>query len=311
MAAAPCIAVVGPTASGKSELALELAERLGGEIVSFDSVQAYRHFDIGTAKTQPPERRGIPHYLLDHVEPTRPYSAGEFARDARSVMRALRERRVLPVLAGGTGFYLEALLNGLFREPDGSPALRERLRLKAASRPKGYMWRVLAKLDRKAAEAIHPNDTQKLVRAVEVILAGNRPLAQQWRDSGEPLRAFRVLTLGLTPPREALRERIERRARDMFAHGLVDEVESLLGHGIPRSAQPFGSLGYAQCLDYLDGKYSLEDAIQSTVDQTRRYAKRQLTWFRNRAPATLWLEAFGDTGDAADWAEREFRAWQS
>lgn len=306
---APCIAVVGPTASGKSELAVRLASRFRGEVVSFDSVQVFRHFDIGTAKIPERDRCGIPHHLLDHIEPDRLYSAGEFARDARAVLGRLRARDRLPVLAGGTGLYLEALVKGLFRGPERDQALRRRLQLRAGSKPAGHLWRILAKLDAGAAQEIHRNDTPKLIRAIEVSLLGGRPMTDQWRAGGNPLRSHRPLTLGLDPPREALYGKIERRASRMFAEGLVEEVRSLLQRGVPRSARPFGALGYAQCLRHLDGACSLDEAVESTARRTRRYAKRQMTWFRRRTSGVRWRQGFGGTDAAAEWAEREFLAW--
>lgn len=310
-APSPCIVVVGPTASGKSELALCLAARLGGEVVNFDSVQVYRHFEIGTAKTPPNRRRGIPHHLLDHVEPGHAYSAGDFARDARAVLDRLHESNRLPVLAGGSGLYLEALLKGLFRGPARDPLLRERLRLRTKSKPAGHLWRILARLDPRAAGSIHRNDTPKLIRAIEVSLLGGRPMTEQWRDHGEPLHGYRVLTLGLDPPRDALYERIDRRAATMFCEGLADEARSLLQRGVPRSARAFGSLGYAQCLRHLDGRCSLDEAVESTAQQTRQYAKRQLTWFRHRTREVRWWHGFGDTDEAAEWAASKCTEWLS
>lgn len=306
---APCLAVVGPTASGKSDLALTLAKRYGGEIVNFDSVQVYRRFDIGTAKTPPAQRNGIRHHLIDHVEPGNDYSAGDFARDARALLEDMRIRAAVPVLVGGTGLYLEALLKGLFRGPQRNPDLRERLRLTAESHTEGYLWRLLRKLDPRAAEGIHRNDEPKLVRAIEVCLAGSRPMTEQWRDPGEPLTGFEVFLLGLDPCREALYDRIESRARRMFAEGLVEEVRDLRRMGIPRTAKPFGALGYAQCLRYLDGECSLGEAIESTALQTRRYAKRQMTWFRRRAPGVVWRQGFGDSDDTAASVIESIDAW--
>lgn len=294
----PCIAIIGPTASGKSDLALDLAERFQAEIVNFDSVQVYRGFDIGTAKTPDTERRGIPHHLIDHVAPAGAYSAGDYAGDARSVLQQLRNRGILPTLVGGTGLYLEALVKGLFHGPKRDPALRKRLHRTAESRPAGYLWRVLERLDRKAASSIHPHDVPKLVRAIEVSLVASRPITEQWQQTAERLQGFRMLTLGLDPPRESLYARINSRARKMFAAGLVEEVQGLLQSGVPRSARPFGALGYAQCLRYLDGKCSREEAIESTAVQTRRYAKRQLTWFRHRTPGVRWVQDFGDAPEA-------------
>ena len=294
----PCIAIVGPTGSGKSDLTLELAERFRAEIVNFDSVQVYRRFDIGTAKTPDSERRGIPHHLIDHVDPAGAYSAGDYARDARSVLQQLRNRGILPALVGGTGLYLEALVKGLFHGPKRDSALRKRLHRTADTRPAGYLWRVLERLDRRAASSIHPHDLPKLVRAIEVSLVGSRPITEQWQETVESLPGFRMLTLGLDPPRESLYARINSRARKMFAVGLVEEVEGLLQSGVPRTARPFGALGYAQCVRYLDGECSREEAIESTAVQTRRYAKRQLTWFRHRTPGVRWVQDFGNAPEA-------------
>lgn len=297
-ATSPCIVIVGPTASGKSDLALELAERFRAEIVNCDSVQVYRRFDIGTAKTPVAERRGIPHHLVDHVAPNLPYSAGDYARDARGVLQQFRDRRALPMLVGGTGLYLEALVKGLFHGPKRDPALRKRLHRTAETRPAGYLRRVLERLDRRAAASIHPNDVPKLVRAIEVSLVGSRPITEQWQESADPLQGFRMLTLGLDPPRELLYARINGRARKIFASGLAEEVQSLLRSGVPRSARPFGALGYAQCVRYLDGKCSREEAIESTAVQTRRYAKRQMTWFLRRTPDVHWVRDFGDSPES-------------
>ena len=306
---APCLAVVGPTASGKSDLALALAKRYGGEIVNFDSVQVYRLFDIGTAKTPPAQRNGIRHHLIDHVEPDDDYSAGDFARDARALLEDMRVRTAVPVLVGGTGLYLEALLKGLFRGPRRNSELRERLRLAAENHAEGYLWRLLRKLDPQAAETIHRNDAPKLVRAIEVCVAGSRPMTEQWREPGEALTGFEVFLLGLDPGREALYDRIESRTRRMFADGLVAEVRDLLRQGIPRTAKPFGALGYVQCLRYLDGECSLGEAIESTALQTRRYAKRQMTWFRRRAPGVTWRRGFGDSAEIAASAFESIDAW--
>ncbi len=306
---APCIALAGPTAAGKSELALRLAERVHAEIVNYDSVQVYRHFDIGSAKTPPSERRGIPHHMLDHVEPTQEYSAGDYARDARAALERLRPRGGAPLLVGGTGLYLEALLQGLFPSPGRDLQLRQRLQQAAERRPPGHLWRILKRLDPTAATKIHPNDKPKLIRALEVTLLGGRPITQQWRSSGERLQGYRVLVLGLDPPREQLYARISRRANQMFDGGLIEEVEGLLQRGIPRSARPFAALGYAQCLRYLDGACTREEAVASTARETRRYAKRQMTWFRRRTSDVRWLQAFGDHSEAVDWAAGELDTW--
>ena len=300
---------MGPTASGKSDLALRVAQHFGGEVINFDSVQVYRRFDIGTAKTPEEERLGVPHHLIDRVDPGGRYSAGEFARDARAVLAEMLQRGVLPVLAGGTGFYLEALINGLFPSPQGDPALRERLRRTARSRPSGYLWRILSKLDRSAAKSIHPRDEQKLIRAIEVCLLGKRPMTAQWQAAGSRLRGYRMLTLGLNPPREALYARINERARQMFHGGLPEEIRALLSDGLPRDAKPFGALGYRQCVLHLDGECTLDEAVESTALHTRRYAKRQLTWFRHRTPDVRWMDGFGASREAWTWAREQIRDW--
>lgn len=305
----PCIAVAGPTAAGKTELALRLAKRIHGEIVNYDSVQVYRHFDIGSAKTPPSRRRGILHHMLDHVDPTQRYSAGDYARDARAVLERLRQRSCVPLLVGGTGLYLEALLQGLFPGPGRDLRLRQRLQQASDRRPQGHLWRILKRLDPTATAKIHPNDEPKLIRALEVTLLGGRPMTQQWRNSGQPLQGYRVLVLGLDPPREQLHARIDRRTHQMFDGGLIEEVEGLLQRGIPRSARPFAALGYAQCLRYLDGACTREEAVASTARETRRYAKRQMTWFRRRTSSVRWLDAFGDHAETVDWAAGECARW--
>ncbi len=303
----PLIAVIGPTASGKSELALDLAGRINGEIVNYDSVQLYRGFDIGSAKLPADERRGIPHHLLDAIDPEAVFSAGEYAREARAVLEQLKSQGTIAVLVGGTGLYLSALVRGLFAGPTRDDQLRERLEQTATEKPAGYLNRLLARLDRKAAERIHPNDTHKLVRAIEVSLLAGRPISEQWERSSKPLVGYQVVTLGLSPPRETLYEKINARAAAMFESGLIEEVKGLLERGISRDARPFTSLGYAQCLEHLDGKISLDEAIEATAKATRRYAKRQLTWFRHREPDARWFDGFGE--ESADWARTQVEQW--
>lgn len=298
----PLIAVVGPTASGKTALALALAERFAAEIVNCDAVQIYRGFDIGSAKLPPAERRGIPHHLLDAIDPQAVFTAGDYAREARAVLERLRKAGKVAVLAGGAGLYFSALARGLFAGPTRDAALRKRLERTAAAKPAGYLNRLLARLDPEAAARIHPNDTPKLIRAVEVSLRAGRPMSEQWRKGGEALAGYNLLLLGLSPARESLYARIDARAAAMFEQGLIDEVEGLLASGVGRGARAFGSLGYAQCLDCLDGKLSLSEAVEAAARATRRYAKRQLTWFRRREPETHWFEGFGDTPEAEAWA---------
>ena len=290
----PLVAILGPTASGKSDLALDVAEHFSGEVLNFDSVQLYRRFDIGTAKVPAAERRGIPHHLFDVAEPDQFVTAGDYARRAREELATIRERARLPVLVGGTGFYLRALLEGLFQGPPRDERLRERLASRALEKAPGYLHRLLARLDRAAAEKVHANDTPKLTRAIEVCLLERVPISELWQQGRDRLEGYDVARIGLDPPREDLYGRIERRTKRMFDAGLVDEVRSLLDRGVPRDARPFGSLGYSQALDFIDGRSTLDNAIESTAKHTRRYAKRQRTWFR-REPDVRWFHDFGDS----------------
>ena len=292
-ALARLVVVLGPTASGKSELALEVAGRFGGEIVNFDSVQIRRGLDIGSAKLPAGQRRGIPHHLIDIAEPGDAFSAGDYARLGRRALETIRDRGKLPVAVGGTGFYLRALIEGLFPGPGRCQPLRERLVAGAASHPPGYLHRLLRRLDPVSAGRIHPNDTPKLIRAIEVRLLEGSPLPALWAAGRDPLRGFEVIRLGLDPPRAELYARINRRSEEMFARGLAGEVKELLASGVGREAPAFRSLGYSQALDQLDGKLSPQAAVELTAKQTRRYAKRQMTWFR-REPDVEWLREFGD-----------------
>jgi tRNA dimethylallyltransferase len=291
--ACPLVALVGPTASGKSELALAVAERFGGEIVNYDSVQVYRGFDIGTAKLTAAERRGIPHHALDIADAGEVFTAGDYARVGREILAGIRGRGCLPVLVGGTGFYLRALLEGLFPGPERDEALRRRLEQRASLRPVGYLHRVLSRLDAASARRIHANDTQKLIRAIEVCLIEGKPMSELWGRGTDALEGFRVLRVGLDPGRELLVERIGRRAERMFEQGLVEETRRLLQGGVSREARPFGSLGYSEALGEIDGRLTRGEAVELTARMTRRYAKRQMTWFR-REPGVEWFAGFGD-----------------
>ena len=307
-ASRPMTAVLGPTASAKSDLALVLAERFAGEIVNFDSVQLYKGFDIGTAKVPPAERRGIPHHLLDVVDPGENVTAGDYARRARGVLGEIGERGGLPIMVGGAGFYLRALVAGLFPGPARDRALRARLIARAAERPAGYLHRLLGRLDSEAAGRIHPNDQAKLIRAVEVCLISRAPMSSLWKQGKDALQGYEIFRLGLNPPRDELRERIETRTRQMFQAGLVGEVQQLLDDGVSRGARAFGALGYKQALAHLDGPLTLEQAIEETILQTRRYAKRQMTWFR-REPEILWLAGFGDDPATQEQAIAAIEQW--
>jgi tRNA dimethylallyltransferase len=289
------VVVLGPTASGKSMLAIHLAEQFSGEIVSCDSVAVYRYFEIGTAKPSREDRARIPHHLIDVAEPGEAFTAGEYSRQARSALNQVRGRDHLPIVVGGTGLYLRALLEGLFPGPQRSDQLRERLRARAAERGSDYLHLILRRLDPAAAATIHANDTPKLVRAVEVCLTARGPMSQLWREHGrDPLVGFRVLRIGLNPPREQLYERINRRAAKMFDDGLVEETRSLLDRfGDGRNITPIHSLGYKQAIEHLRDKLTIDQAIAAAQQGHRNYAKRQMTWFR-REPDVRWLEGFGD-----------------
>ena len=301
------VVVLGPTASGKTALSLALAERFHGEIVNCDSVAMYREFDLGTAKPTPAERAQAPHHLLDSVAPTSHITAGEYARQARQVLEEIKARGHLPIVVGGTGLYLRALLEGLFPGPQRSKELRERLRELAASRSSNYLHRILRRLDRAAAETIHANDSPKVIRAIEVCLASRQKMTELWQQHGRvPLRGFRILRLGLDPDRQALYDRINRRAQQMFEAGLVDETKRLLekyGDG----AGPLSSLGYKQAVQFLRRELTHEQALQAAQQAHRNYAKRQMTWFR-REPGVHWLRGFGDDvqiqESAATWVSR-------
>lgn len=293
----PLIVVVGPTGSGKSALAVHLAEAIDGEVVSCDSVAVYRGLEIGSAKPTPAERRRVPHHGLDLFDPDETCTAGDYARAARGALAGIRQRGHVPVVAGGTGLYLRALLEGLAPAPKRDEDLRARLRARTERRGAGSLHRLLRRFDPRAAALIHPNDTPKLVRSLEVSLTGGRPQTEQWSSGREPLQGYRVLRLGLDPPRQALYARLNKRAERMFAMGLLEETRSLLGR-YGSECRALGSLGYAQAGAVLRGEVAVGDAMAETQQGHRNYAKRQLTWFR-REPATRWLQGFGDEPELA------------
>lgn len=294
----PLPVVLGPTGSGKSDLALSIAHAVHGEIVNFDSVQVYRGFDIGSAKLAPAAREGIPHHLIDIVEPTALFTAGDYARAAEAAVREISSRGRVPILVGGTGFYLRGLLQGLAPGPVRDDALRRRLLEREQERP-GALHRILARLDPDSARRIHPNDRNKTLRALEVRLIEGAPLASIFERGKVPLRDFRPVKIGLDPPRDLLYARLNERARRMFHpqapdRSLADEVRDLLAAGVPPDAKPFESLGYKQVLQMLAGRLSEEQALELTRQETRRYAKRQMTWFR-KEPGVHWIPDFGES----------------
>ena len=286
------VVILGPTGSGKTALSLRLAEKFYGEIVNCDSVAMYREFEIGTAKPTADERRRVPHHLFDCVDPTSNMTAGEYARRARQVLNEITGRSHLPIVVGGTGLYLRALVEGLFPGPQRSEELRTRLREKAASRGPAYLHGILTKLDPPAASKIHANDSPKLIRAIEVCLGSRKKMTDLWEQGRDPLRGFRVLRLGLDPDRAALYARINDRASQMFERGLVGETNRLREQ-YGDSAWPLGSLGYKQAVQFLRGDLSRDQAVSAAQQAHRNYAKRQMTWFR-REPEVQWLKGFGD-----------------
>lgn len=287
---APLLVVLGPTGSGKSELALSLAEEFDGEIVNCDSVQLYRFLDIGSAKTPPHLRRGIPHHLIDVLNPDEHYTAGDYSRAARSVLDEITARGRLPVVVGGTGFYLRALLEGLSEGPVRDEALRSRL----LRRNQTTLHRMLRRFDPAAAARIHPNDVSKLVRALEVCILSRQPVTQLFQTNpSRKLEGFRVIKVSLDPDREALAERINQRSRQMFVDGLAGEVRGILDRGYASSSKALMSIGYREALLHVQGLLSLEQAIVAAQTSTRQYAKRQRTWFR-REPDVFRIAGFGD-----------------
>jgi len=288
--------VLGPTGSGKSDLAIRLAQAIGGEVVNCDSLQIYRGFDIGTAKVPPADRAGVPHHLIDIVEPAQLFTAGDYAAAARPTLKDIRGRGAVPIVVGGTGFYLRALLDGLFQGPPRSDELRTRL-VERESRHAGSLHRILSRLDPTAGARIHANDKNKTIRALEVRLLEGKSISEMFATGRDALTGFHPVKIGLNPPRPLLYERLDERAKRIFERGLIDEVKRLLDFGVPRDAKPFESLGYKQALQVVEGKMTTEEAIASTQMETRRYSKRQMTWFR-RERDVVWIDAFGDQPEA-------------
>ena len=305
----PLVAVVGPTASGKSALGVWLAEQFGGEVVACDSTQLYRGFDIGTAKPGLAERRGIPHHLIDVSNAQRRQRPlADTARWRWLCWMICGAAGALPILTVGTGLYLRALLEGLADVPQRSEELRERLRASAEDHTPGYLHRLLARLDPEAAGKIAPADEQKLIRAIEVCVLARRPLSEVHRTGRTPLEGWRALKIGLMPPREALYERIHARTDAMLAQGWMEEVRGLMESGLPENAKPFDFIGYRELREVLRGKKTLEEARGAIQQATRRYAKRQMTWFR-KDPGVHWFTGFGDDPhiqrEALEWLRQE------
>ena len=290
----PLIAILGPTATGKSALALAMAERHDGEIINCDSTAVFRGFDIGTDKIATSDRRGIPHHLIDIADPTEEYTAAQFARDAAAVIRDIHARGKLPILAGGTGFYFRALTRGLFPGPGRDAALRGRLEAMAARRGVGFVHRMLTRVDPASGLRIQPRDLKRIVRALEVFFLTGRPLTAHFADTASPIPDVEVLTIGLRLPPDAISDRVTRRVDEQFARGLLDEIRALLGRGIPETARPFGGLVYRQALEHLHGVRDEASTRALIAQENRRYARRQLIWFR-KEPNLSWFDGPGES----------------
>ena len=286
------ILLLGPTASGKTSLSITLAHRFQGEIVSCDSVAVYRECEIGSAKPTPAQRAQVHHHLIDVFSPAETCSAGDYSRLARSAIAHITAHRHLPIVTGGTGFYLRALTDGLFPGPPRSTEIRDRLTRSAKRHAPGWLHRILSRLDPTAAARIHANDHPKLIRAIEVCLTARLPITAAWQAGRDPLTGYRILRIGLNPPRAALYDRINARAAAMFAQGLVEETQSLITHYGP-AIPVLDALGYRQARQLLSGEITREEAIAAAQQGHRNYAKRQLTWFR-REPDVHWLNTFGN-----------------
>jgi tRNA dimethylallyltransferase len=299
----PLVAIVGPTASGKSSLGVRLAKKFGGEVLACDSTQVYRGFDIGTAKPTLDEREGIPHHLLDLVDPTFPFTAGEYRVRAIAVLEDMRKRSRFPIFTVGTGLYLRALLEGLADAPARSEELRARLGALADKHNLQYLHRVLRRLDPEAAQRIGTRDRPKMIRAIEVCLLTGRPLTEVHRTGRTPLEGYRPLKIGLDPPRAALYERIERRVKTMLDRGWLDEVAGLSRNGVSPGSKPFDFIGYSELRAHKEGTVTFAAAKKAISQSTRRYAKRQHTWFR-KEPLVHWLPGFGDDPAIIESAEQ-------
>jgi len=287
------LAVLGPTASGKSSLALSLAARCDGEIINCDSTAVYRGFDIGTDKLSVEERRGITHHLIDIVDPVEVYTAAQFARDAEQAIRAIHARGRLPILAGGTGFYYRALTRGLFPGPGADPGLRARLDRIADRKGPERLHRLLQSVDVESARRIMPRDRKRLVRALEVYYTTGQPLTAHFAETRSLIADCRVISCALHLPPTLTAERVARRVEQQFARGIVDEVRGLLSRGVPSDARPFGGLVYRQVLEMLRGVRDEAATRELLVRENRRYARRQLIWFR-KEPNLIWFDAPGE-----------------
>jgi tRNA dimethylallyltransferase len=300
------LAVLGPTASGKSALGLSLAQGFSGEILNCDSTAVYRGFDIGTDKVTPGEQRGVPHHLIDIADPTEVYTAAQYARDANRVIRDVHARGNLPILVGGTGFYYRALTRGLFPGPGADETLRARLERIAARKGPERLHRMLARVDPESADRIMMRDLKRLVRALEVYLSTGRPLTAHFADTQSPIADCEVIAVALKIPADLTAERVARRVDRQFERGIVDEVKGLLAR-VPAQARPFGGLVYRQVMEMLRGVRDETATRALIVQENRRYARRQLIWFR-KEPNLIWFDGPGERPDTLHRVEEALRA---
>jgi len=292
------VVLLGPTGSGKTKLSLRLAQAFGGEVVNCDSVAVYRGMDVGSAKPSRAEMALVPHHLVDIASPDNECTAGAYSRAARATLAEISGRGKMPIVTGGTGLYLRALTLGLFSGPERDDALRERLKSAQTRHGEGWLHRILQRLDGLSAERIHANDIPKLIRAIEVCLKTGRPfsaLIEKQEEARDPLTGYRLLRIGLNPPRAALYARLDRRCEEIFAEGLIDETRTLLAEF--GRVKALDALGYRQALAVIDGEMSEAEALAATQQGHRNYAKRQLTWFR-REPEVHWIEDFGSSEES-------------
>jgi tRNA dimethylallyltransferase len=304
------VAVLGPTATGKSALGIALAQRFDGEIVSCDSTAVYRGFDIGTDKVPASEQRGIAHHLIDVADPMEEYSAARYAREASQVIRDITRRGRQPILVGGTGLYYRALTRGFFPGPSRDTAVRARLERIAGRRGVERLHDWLARVDAQSADRIQRRDLKRIVRALEVYLLTGRPLTEHFAATESPLPEYRVVAFALTIPATDIAERVARRVDAQFDRGLLDEISGLLASGLPESAHPFGGLVYRQALEYRHGVRSLEETRELIVRENRKYAKRQLIWFR-KEPNLRWIRAAGEREETQEEVARVLAAMES
>ena len=293
------VAIVGPTATGKSALGIALAERFAGEIVSCDSTAVYRGFDIGTDKVPLDERRGVPHHMIDVAGPTEEYSAARYAREASTVIRDMTSRGTLPILVGGTGFYYRALTRGLFEGPGRDDGLRRRLERVAARKGPERLHRWLARVDPASAARVQPRDVKRMIRALEVWMLTGRPLTDHFADTASPLPDYAVTAIALQIPPEQTAERVARRVHAQFAAGLLDEIRGLLMRGVPETALPFTGLVYRQALEHLRGVRDEAATRELIIRENRKYSRRQLIWFR-KEPNLRWIHAAGERPETID-----------